>query len=205
MKSTTIRALFPTRIAQGRLAGAVALNRELLRDVEGFRALDVAGREWSKKNYRGGYTSYASLDDLHRRAPSCERLAALLQPHAVAYARALGWRLAGRRLVMSVCWANVMPRHTYHTLHLHPHSDISGTYYVVTPPGSVPLRLEDPRMPCYMHAPPRTTRRDDGHYVNITAQAGSFVLFESWLRHEVPPNQSRTPRVSISFNYTLVG
>ncbi|MEI7573769.1 MAG: putative 2OG-Fe(II) oxygenase, partial [Phenylobacterium sp.] len=25
--------------------------------------------------------------------------------------------------------------------------------------------------------------------------------WESWLRHEVPPNQARTPRISISFNY----
>lgn len=179
------------------------MNRELLRDIEGFRKLDDAGRAWSKSHYRGGYTSYASLDDLHRRAPSCERLEALLQPHAQAYARALGWRLAGRRLRMTVCWANVMPRNTYHTLHLHPHSDISGTYYVSTPPGCVPLRLEDPRMPYYMHAPTRAPSRDDGHYVDIAAEAGSFVLFESWLRHEVPPNRSRTPRVSVSFNYTL--
>ncbi len=202
--SRTIRQIFPTSIAEGRLPVAAALNRELLRDIAGFMADDLAGKAWSKKHYRGGYTSYASLDDMHRRTPSCGRLEALLLPHAKAYARALGWSLKGRRLRMTTCWINIMPRHTYHTLHLHPHADISGTYYVVTPPGSVPLRLEDPRMGFYMHAPPRMAgRKQDGAYVDIPPRAGAFVLFESWLRHTVPPNGSRQPRVSVSFNYSL--
>jgi uncharacterized protein (TIGR02466 family) len=40
-------------------------------------------------------------------------------------------------------------------------------------------------------------------YVEIPAEEGRFILFESWLRHEVPPNLSKKPRVSISFNYAL--
>jgi len=35
----------------------------------------------------------------------------------------------------------------------------------------------------------------------MPAAAGSLLLFESWLRHEVVPNQARGERVSISFNY----
>jgi uncharacterized protein (TIGR02466 family) len=35
----------------------------------------------------------------------------------------------------------------------------------------------------------------------IPAAAGNVVLFESWLRHEVPPNPVAAERVSISFNY----
>jgi hypothetical protein len=26
-------------------------------------------------------------------------------------------------------------------------------------------------------------------------------MWESWLRHEVPANRAKTPRVSVSFNY----
>jgi uncharacterized protein (TIGR02466 family) len=37
--------------------------------------------------------------------------------------------------------------------------------------------------------------------VTLPARAGRVVLFESWLRHEVPPNQARGERVSVSFNY----
>ena len=100
-------------------------------------------------------------------------------------------------LSMTSCWLNVMPKNTYHTLHLHPHSVLSGTYYVTAPKGSVSLKLEDPRMGLYMNAPVRKL------YYEVKPKAGSFVLFESWLRHEVPPNQSSAPRISISFNYSL--
>jgi uncharacterized protein (TIGR02466 family) len=36
--------------------------------------------------------------------------------------------------------------------------------------------------------------------VVMPAAAGSLLLFESWLRHEVVPNQAGE-RISISFNY----
>jgi uncharacterized protein (TIGR02466 family) len=35
----------------------------------------------------------------------------------------------------------------------------------------------------------------------MPASAGSVLLFESWLRHEVTANPGRGERVSISFNY----
>ena len=31
--------------------------------------------------------------------------------------------------------------------------------------------------------------------------AGNVILFESWLRHEVPVNQTDDQRISVSFNY----
>jgi light-regulated signal transduction histidine kinase (bacteriophytochrome) len=35
----------------------------------------------------------------------------------------------------------------------------------------------------------------------LPARAGRVILFESWLRHEVPPNTVAAQRVSISFNF----
>jgi uncharacterized protein (TIGR02466 family) len=197
--------LFPTLISRGLLPGATALNRRLLKDIDAFSRQDKMGREWSRQNYRGGYTSYASLCDLQFRSPAFARFAELLQPRAETFARAQGWQLRGMKLEMTACWMNVMPRHTYHTLHLHPHSAISGTYYVEVPRGSVSLKLEDPRMVLYMSAPVRRgdSPRSNGLYHEIVPSPGTFVLFESWLRHEVPPNQSSEPRVSLSFNYSL--
>jgi len=37
------------------------------------------------------------------------------------------------------------------------------------------------------------------------AQAGTVILFESWLRHEVPANPTVEERVSVSFNYACSG
>ena len=104
---------------------------------------------------------------------------------------------------MTDCWVNIMPRQVVHSLHLHPLATISGTYYVHTPRGSAGLKLEDPRLDRYMAAPPLkvNARADRQRWVVIPAQAGTLVLFESWLRHEVPPNPAASPRISISFNY----
>jgi len=33
------------------------------------------------------------------------------------------------------------------------------------------------------------------------AEAGNAILFESWLRHEVPANRTTAERISVSFNY----
>jgi uncharacterized protein (TIGR02466 family) len=57
-----------------------------------------------------------------------------------------------------------------------------------------------------MAAPPRRADapRDQRPFVSVAARAGDVVLFESWLRHEVPPARYAGDRVSISFNYAWV-
>jgi uncharacterized protein (TIGR02466 family) len=96
-----------------------------------------------------------------------------------------------------------MPAGTVHSLHLHPTSFVSGTYYVAVPKGAGALKFEDPRLSRLMAAPPR--RRDAPRavrpFVSMTTRPGDIVLFESWLRHEVPPANYAGERVSISFNY----
>lgn len=192
--------LFSTPIMEGELPGAALLNKALLKDILELSIEDRVGQGWSKENYRGGYTSYGSLSDLHYRTPSFQSFQSALQPQAEEFAKKLGWNLKGHFLEMESCWMNIMPKHTYHPLHLHPHSVLSGAYYVATPKGSMALKLEDPRMSLFMNAP----SKKDSFFHEITAKAGNFILFESWLRHEVPPNQSDKPRVSISFNFNLV-
>jgi uncharacterized protein (TIGR02466 family) len=95
-----------------------------------------------------------------------------------------------------------MPRGVTHSLHLHPLSVLSGTYYVRVPKGAPGLKFEDPRLDRYMGAPPRRgdAAERNQSWVVMPAAAGSLLLFESWLRHEVVPNQAGE-RVSISFNY----
>jgi len=199
-----IRAWFPTLIYGAPLgAGVAALNRELLAECRQIRERDAAGRRWSAANYPGGYTSYGSLDQLHRMSSTFIRLRERLDRHVKAYARALHWDLRGGKLVMTDCWANVMPRGTAHGLHLHPQAVVSGTYYLKTPAGSPGLKFEDPRLSRMMAAPPR--RADPAEpfrlHVIYPARAGHVILFESWLRHEVAANTKNAERVSISFNY----
>ncbi len=196
--SERFRKLFPTIVSEGSLAGGASLKKRLLDDIRAFSAQDKMGRAWSKENYRSGYTSYGSLSDLHHRYPSFSDLEKKLNPLARAFSREMGWAKE-LEIEMSACWANVMEEGAYHTLHLHPHSILSGTYYVSVPSGSSGLRIEDPRMAFYMQAPVGKAPL----YYSVAPKEGAFVLFESWLRHEVPPNQSKKPRVSVSFNYSI--
>lgn len=200
-----VRALFATLVYSARLqrTGTVALNRELMKETRQIRDHDTAGRKWSARRYPGGYTSYGSLCHLQKMSTTFAVLERKLRRHLHAYVQSLELDMTGRSLVMTDCWVNVMTRNVVHGLHLHPLSTISGTYYVQTPRGCSGLKLEDPRVDRLMAAPPRsaTARPENQPWITIPAQAGHLVLFESWLRHEVPPNPAAGERVSISFNY----
>lgn len=200
-----IRAWFPTYIYCEPLqkAGLARLNADLTDECRRLRDFDGAGRRWSAKNYPGGYTSYASMNELHRFSSTFATLETKLTRHVRAFARALEMDLRGRTIRMTDCWVNIMPHRTAHSLHLHPNAVVSGTYYVATPKGCAGLKFEDPRMSKFMAAPPRLPKTSDANrlYVTYPAEAGKLLLFESWLRHEVVANPVKSERLSISFNY----
>lgn len=201
-----VRRLFPTLVYSAPLAAASAapLSRRLLRECLQLRLDDPAGRAWSRRNYPGGYTSYNSQSRLQRVSPTFAQLERLLDRHVRRFASSLDFNLRGKSLAMTDCWVNIMRRRVTHGLHLHPLATISGTYYVHAPRGSAGLKFEDPRLERFMAAPPRRTgaRAHNRAWVTVPARAGRVVLFESWLRHEVPSNPVAGERVSISFNYS---
>ena len=201
------RTLFVTRLYEASLAddpGFEAFNTELTDACEMLAREDAAGRAWCKARGYGGYTSYASLNDLPTRASVFAALKHRLDRHAAAFARDLAFDLGPRgKLALDSLWVNVLRPGAAHSGHIHPHSVLSGTLYVSVPPGAGALRLEDPRLPLMMAAP---TRRADAPedaraFVSVTPAAGAVFMWESWLRHEVLPNRAKTPRISLSFNY----
>ena len=54
-----------------------------------------------------------------------------------------------------------------------------------------------------MNAPLRKAdaRQDHQAFKSVAPQPGTVLLWESWLRHEVPINLSEDVRISVSFNY----
>ncbi len=202
----TTHSFFPTLVYAGPLQRTAwrKFNNQLLRECTQLRYDDESGQRWSKKNYPGGYTSYNSVSRMHQVSPTFAALQKKLNRHVNAYVKSLELDMEGRELAMTDCWVNIMPAQVVHSWHLHPLSTISGTYYVQTPKGSSGLKLEDPRLDRFMAAPPRKAncRPENKPWIVVPAEAGNVVLFESWLRHEVPPNLGIKERVSISFNYS---
>ena len=205
---STTQSWFPTLIHHAPLMreGGDALNAELLKEIQQLRQADTAGREWSKTSYPGGYTSYGSMDRLHQFSSTFMQLEKKISLHVKQFAKAQHWDLRGGKLKMTDCWANVMPKGCAHSFHLHPQSVVSGTYYVAAPPGCAGLKFEDPRLSSLMAAPLRAADapREMQPFITVPAEAGTVILFESWLRHEVPPSTIAQERVSISFNYHLL-
>ncbi len=197
-----IRSLFATPFYDANL-GDDALVAELAHSCRMLAADDAAGRRWCREHNYPGYTSYASLDDLPMRDPAFADLARKLAPHARAFADAAHMDLGGRRLKLDSLWVNILKPGGHHSGHIHPLSLVSGTIYIEVPEGAAPLRLEDPRLPLLMAAPPKNPAAPAEARTHFEAQPslGTIFLWESWLRHEVPAGKAKSERISISFNF----
>ena len=200
-----IKSLFVTKLYRSELDEAAAPLAEIEATCRSLAADDEAGQAWCAKNGYPGYTSYASLNDLPWRFPVFKKLVKALDAQVAAFAKALEFDLRGEKLILDDIWVNVLPEGGVHTSHIHPRSVISGTFYVATPKGSSALKLEDPRLGLMMAAPPRKAKAGEEQrpFIYEVPQAGTVLLWESWLRHEVPLNQADSERISISFNYKL--
>lgn len=201
----SISSLFVTRLYRASLSefGPPLDPSELEASCYSIAQDDEAGQIWSDENGYPGYTSYASLSDLPWRFPIFADLVKALDAHVAAFAEDLQFDLDGRALVLEDIWINILPEGGMHASHIHPHSVISGTTYVKVPGGAGALKLEDPRHAMMMAAPARIKEvRDElKPFVYVAPEPGEVLMWESWLRHEVPMNMAEDDRISVSFNY----
>ncbi len=196
-----MHTLFTTQVYQKKIRFDLP---DLVTEIEMIKKADRQGQIWSRTHYKKGYTSYGSLDKLHKLSSTIGALEQKINRHVNQYLKNLNYQASvGRNLIMTDCWINIMPSGAQHTAHIHPHSVISGVFYVSVPAGSSVIKFEDPRLGLFMNAPnlKKNAGRSQQRFVNLQPKAGDVVLFESWLKHEVPTNLSKQPRVSLSFNY----
>ena len=201
-----IDSLFVTRLYHAALSelGKTPDASELEAACLSIADDDEAGQRWCEENNFPGYTSYASLDDLPWRFPIFKDLIKVLGKHVAAFAKDLEFDLDDKKLKLDSLWINILPEGGIHTSHIHPHSVISGTTYVAMPRGASAIKFEDPRSAMMMAAPTRKTDARDElrNFIYIAPEVGDVLLWESWLRHEVPMNMAEEERISASFNYS---
>jgi uncharacterized protein (TIGR02466 family) len=143
------------------------------------------------------------LTDLAWRFPTFKDLVKVLDKHVAAFAKDLQFDLGDKKIKLDSLWINILPTGGVHTSHLHPHSVISGTTYVTMPEGASAIKFEDPRLAMMMAAPTRKANARDElrNFIYVAPEVGDVLLWESWLRHEVPINLADEERISVSFNY----
>ena len=109
-------------------------------------------------------------------------------------------------------WPNVNRFGDYHNLHNHPHSWLSGTYYVTVPDDDLPqvgrsdrnpnaISFFDPRPQANMLAI-RGDPQVDPEF-RIRPEAGELLVWPAFLHHLVHVNLSDAVRISVSFNVVL--
>ena len=199
------KLLFSTPLYHASLADSGNFDMgELEKSCWSIAQDDEAGQKWCDENNYPGYTSYASLSDLTWRSPFFEELKNLLDLHVKIFVEELDFDLEGRNLKLEDLWINILPEGGNHSAHIHPNSVISGTTYISMPSGSSAIKFEDPRHSMMMASPSRI--KDAKEYLKpfiyVNPSVGDVLLWESWLRHEVPANNSSEERISISFNYS---
>lgn len=199
-----IEVLFPTYVYRSSLAGSRRLNSRLEGEIIGMLDHDKVGLKWSRGHYRKGYTSFGSSQQLHKTSETFSELMTQIRPHVDKFLKQLRWQIAPQELQVSNCWANAMGRGSRHPMHTHPRCMISGVYYINAPKGSAPFVVEDPRTDFYMAVPMRAAGapRRDQRQVALQPRAGDLILFESWLKHEVPEHFAKEPRLSVAFNFS---
>lgn len=200
-----IQSLFVTRLYRAKLSdfGKSVDMSDMETSCLSIAEDDEAGQEWCDKNGYPGYTSYASLADLGWRFQIFKDLVKGLDKHVTEFAKELQFDLGDKKIKLDSLWMNILPYGGVHTSHIHPHSVISGTLYVAMPKGTSAIKFEDPRLPMMMAAPLRKKKAplELQSFVYLTPDVGDVLLWESWLRHEVPVNMAEEDRISVSFNY----
>lgn len=98
-------------------------------------------------------------------------------------------------------WINVLGRGGCHTPHVHPTFHWSGVYYVAVPSASGDsgaLEFLDPRTS--VGPPPLPQAGCFQDVRTLRPLAGQLVVFPSYVRHWVYPNESEEERISVAFN-----
>jgi uncharacterized protein (TIGR02466 family) len=103
-------------------------------------------------------------------------------------------------------WININGKGGFNIPHVHPFSLVSAVYYVNVPKDSGKLVFENPIQQHDYVMKPDTVETFNGinsGYWNVEPEQGELIIFPSWLRHWVEPNNTNENRISIAFNLQI--
>ena len=197
--------VFPVPVYTGRVTDDQDFNDMLEREVEKIRDNDPEGVEICKEEYPGGYTSFFSKPHLYRE-PQFKELTEQILAHGRFYCQIMGFGTDDPPLKFTLFFATINSKSSYHELHRHRNSLISGTYYIFSDKTSAKISFLDPKAGLRMHEPSENNASTIFNALEFSVQprSGMTVMFPSWLEHRVEMQRGDRARVSMSFNLDLV-
>lgn len=199
-------SLWPTQFLQRNMPNAEAANQtlfDLILEEEARHAPQQQGADLT--------TDYLNQNLLGLKHPVIDWLRSCINHATSEYLNHSGIRYPVDWSIQA--WANINRNGDYHNVHNHPHSYLSGTYYVAVPVANEnaaagrsdlnpnAISFYDPRPQANMLAIKDDPQVDPEHRVMPTP--GLLLLWPSYLHHFVHPNTTDTVRVSVSFNVVL--
>jgi uncharacterized protein (TIGR02466 family) len=197
-KTIQFLQMFSTTVLKCCLPDYARLNADLLDYINGLHRAAPQGR--TRSNALGWQSGNLDFD-----VPVVAEFATLVLERAREYGLAHSWSFPSHmQLVMRELWANVSCQYAYNNVHNHPNSLLSGVYYVQVQDESGDILLFDPRKQAWVMQPDFSERNQMNSSVHsISPEAGTLIIFPSWLDHGVGQNLSEADRISIAFNINL--
>jgi uncharacterized protein (TIGR02466 family) len=122
------------------------------------------------------------------------------------YKDALGFNKSSK-IKMLNSWFNINEYKDYNSNHSHPHSLISGVYYIHTNKDSGNIVFSHPAYEIMQYDWQYFKKDNINSYSAsswwLPAKNHKLYLFPSWLLHKVEPNLSKDSRISLSFNLDI--
>ena len=172
------------------------LIKELVDEIYAEMERDPEG---TKLSNRGGWQSNNSSPI----GPVTQSLREILLPTVKEYYYKCFRSKSAENLRITGLWANVNPKGTYNTQHIHPGSQVSGVLYLKVPDNCAKLDFHNPARESKM----QLVGESYEEYNNYNSDTfwfgpviGRLILFPSHLPHSVEISESDDDRVSIAFN-----
>jgi uncharacterized protein (TIGR02466 family) len=189
--------LFPSPIFEFYLDEADDLNQRLLADSRALRKTS----EGVVRSNQHGWHSDTSL--FNRQEQSFKDLSQAAVRSVVSATQSVAPQFDFKtNEILMQAWVNISERGAFNTPHDHPGFCWSGCYYVRVPensPGrSGDIEFLDPRTNISAMAVPGSSLF--APKIRFKPKPGLLLLFPSYLRHWVYPNEQDEERVSVAFN-----
>lgn len=197
IKLQSVQPLFYSPLSIFEVDSAEALNRMLLTEIAGIRSHSEG---LSRSNWNGWH----SEDDFFQRCePACHELRQRIVEAIRTLTRTISPNFDFSLYdIQAEGWVNVLGRGGLNTPHDHPAWVWSGCYYVSVPEGDQELSGAIEFLDSRTNV--RTLTVDGAACFAskflMKPKAGMLLMFPSYLRHWVYPNESDDERVTIAFN-----
>ena len=107
--------------------------------------------------------------------------------------------LSNQKLKITQSWINKNKTGSIHTMHYHPNSILSGVFYFNDHSSPIEF-ISDRKDQFSLHKNEQKYNQFTSSSFTVQTQAGTLIIFPSYIFHRVTMNQQKDTRYSMSFN-----